>query len=128
MDASPILFISDLHLEANRPDITQAFFEFLQHKAAKAKAPYILGDFFPIWLGDGDDSDLKQLVAEKLSKLADQGAAIYMMHGNRDFLLGIDYASRCSATLIFEPYVLEESGLRILLMHGDILCTRDHDY
>lgn len=128
MSEKPILFISDLHLEAERPDITQAFFSFLEEHASKAQALYILGDFFNVWLGDDYVTELNTQVAEALQTLTKAGLKIKLMHGNRDFLMGKDFAKRCGAELIEEPYLLAAYEQEILLMHGDILCTRDLDY
>lgn len=128
MSDKPILFISDLHLEPNRPDITQVFFNFLDNHVAKAQALYILGDFFNIWLGDDHITELSTQVSEKLNTLSKAGVTIKLMHGNRDFLMGEDFAKYCGAELIEEPYLLEAFNQKILLMHGDVLCTRDHDY
>lgn len=128
MSAGPILFISDLHLEAQRTDISQAFYHFLEQQAAQASALFILGDFFNVWLGDDEQSDLSQAVAARLRTLSDQGLSIYLMHGNRDFLLGERYAEQCGATLIHEPCLLQAFGEKYLLMHGDVLCTKDHEY
>jgi UDP-2,3-diacylglucosamine hydrolase len=128
MAAKPILFISDLHLETDRSDISQAFFSFLESHARQASTLYILGDFFNVWLGDDDRSPLIEKVTAALHALSDQSLSIFLMHGNRDFLIGEDFASRCGATLIQEPYVLEAFDERYLLMHGDVLCTKDVDY
>lgn len=122
------LLISDLHLEPERPDITQAFQEFLTNIAVDAEALYILGDFFNVWIGDDNVTALNLQVASSLKKLADSGTRIFIMHGNRDFLLGEDFAKQCGAELISEPYSLESYGNRHLLMHGDSLCTLDEDY
>lgn len=122
------LLISDLHLEVERPDITQAFLSFLNDTASKAKALYILGDFFNVWIGDDNVSELNQLIAASLKQLADTGTRIYLMHGNRDFLLREKFVNQCGATLITEPYHLECYGKQYLLMHGDSLCTLDIDY
>jgi len=128
MARKPLLFISDLHLDINRPDITQAFFTFLDRYAIEARALYILGDFFNVWLGDDAAFELDRQVAEKLQAQSSQGIAIYLMHGNRDFLIGDHFAASCGASLIEEPHVLDDGERRILLMHGDVLCTRDIDY
>ena len=123
-----LLFISDLHLNESRPDITRAFYVFLQQKAAGAEALYILGDFFDAWIGDDDDSELSQGVASALKQISDQGTRLFLMHGNRDFLLGKDYASRCGATLLDEGTVIDIYGCPTLLMHGDSLCIDDVPY
>ena len=128
MPDQPILFISDLHLEQERPDISQAFENFLASKAAHAQALYILGDFFNVWLGDDLDRDPASRVAESLNTLSRQGLAIYLMHGNRDFLIGERFAGACGARLISEPYLLKAFDHKVLLMHGDVLCTDDTDY
>lgn len=128
MTDKAILFISDLHLEPDRPDITQAFFSFLEKHATKAQALYILGDFFNVWLGDDHGSDLSIQVAEKLNALAQSGVAIKLMHGNRDFLMGENFAQSCGAELIEDPYLLTAFNETLLLMHGDVLCTLDRDY
>ena len=122
------LFISDLHLEPQRPDITQAFLDFLKNTAPQAEALYILGDFFNVWIGDDNRTELSQLVSSALKNLSLQGTSIYLMHGNRDFLMGQAFAVECSAQLISEPYLLESHGQQFLLLHGDSLCTLDQDY
>lgn len=121
-------FISDLHLHASRPEATQAFYQFLSSQAANAEALYILGDFFDTWIGDDDDAPLGAEVAERLKVLSDSGTQIYLMHGNRDFLIGQKFVRSAGATLLEDPTVIELYGTRTLLMHGDSLCTRDTDY
>ncbi|HEY0963331.1 MAG TPA: UDP-2,3-diacylglucosamine diphosphatase [Pseudomonadales bacterium] len=131
-----VLLISDLHLDPERPGLTRAFFHFLEraargalaHSSSPAGALYILGDFFNVWIGDDDDAALCGDVAHALKQLADAGTAVYLMHGNRDFLIGERWAQACGAKLIHEPYVLQNGNARFLLMHGDALCTRDTDY
>ncbi|HSC66154.1 MAG TPA: UDP-2,3-diacylglucosamine diphosphatase [Cellvibrio sp.] len=122
------LFISDLHLNEERPQTTRAFFHFLHTQAVNAEALYILGDFFDAWIGDDDDSELVQDIASGLRKLRELGVAIYFMHGNRDFLLGAAYASKAGMTLISDGMVIDLYGQPTLLMHGDSLCTDDADY
>jgi len=128
MSDKPILFISDLHLEPDRPDISQAFFDFLEAKASNAQALYILGDFFNVWLGDDVHTELSDQVARHLHTLSAQGVTIKLMRGNRDFLMGGGYAQTCGAELIEEPYLLTAFNKKVLLMHGDVLCTKDTDY
>jgi UDP-2,3-diacylglucosamine hydrolase len=122
------LFISDLHLHESRPQITRAFFHFLQTQAVHAEALYILGDFFDAWIGDDDDSELSCQVADALSQLRQRGVALYFMHGNRDFLLGENYANKAGMTLIPDGTVIDLYGTATLLVHGDALCTDDKDY
>ncbi|WP_444907849.1 UDP-2,3-diacylglucosamine diphosphatase [Microbulbifer sp. SSSA008] len=121
-------FISDLHLDEKRPDITRAFFDFLHGRAAGAEALYILGDFFEAWVGDDDDAPLAREVIGELSRYSGTGVELYLMHGNRDFLLGTDFAQRAGATLLQDPTALSLGNERVLLMHGDSLCTLDKEY
>ncbi len=123
-----VLLISDLHLEPARPELTRAFLDFLRNTASHAGALYILGDFFNVWIGDDDDAPLCLEVSRALKQLSDSGTYVYLLHGNRDFLMGEAWAKACGATLIHEPYLLEQHGAQFLLVHGDALCTRDTDY
>lgn len=122
------LFISDLHLDPERPDITRLFGEFLDGEARAADALYILGDLFEAWVGDDDPSETATFVAERLAALSAAGGPVYFMHGNRDFLLGADYAQRAGMALLDDPTEVDLYGRRALLMHGDTLCTDDVAY
>jgi UDP-2,3-diacylglucosamine hydrolase len=122
------LFISDLHLEPNRPAITALFLNFLRQDARQAEALYILGDLFEAWVGDDDDAELGHLVAEALRALSDSGVPLFFIHGNRDFLLGPQFAAASGMQLLPETQVIELAGEPILLMHGDTLCTDDTEY
>ena len=122
------LFISDLHLDEARPQIVDLFLRFLANEAREADALYILGDLFESWIGDDDDAPLAARVAHALRTLRDSGVSIYFMHGNRDFLLGADYAARAGVELLVDPLVVELGGEHTLLMHGDTLCTDDVEY
>jgi UDP-2,3-diacylglucosamine hydrolase len=122
------LFISDLHLDETRPDITRAFFDFLQNHAIKAKTLYILGDFFESWIGDDDSSALIESVKNALSAVSKQGVTVYIMHGNRDFLIGSAFCAEIGAELISDPTVITLAGEQTLLLHGDSLCTDDQQY
>lgn len=122
------LFISDLHLEESRPDITDAFFTFLKNRAMGVERLYILGDFFEAWIGDDEKTPLQEQVAGALKALANSGTDIFLMHGNRDFLIGEDFCHRAGATLLDDPTVVDLYGTPTLLMHGDSLCTADVEY
>lgn len=122
------LFISDLHLEAQRPDITRAFLHCLDTRARNADALYILGDFFEVWLGDDNPDPLADQVSAALLALSRQGTAIYLMHGNRDFLIGKSFCRRSGCTLLKDPTLIEVNDERVLLMHGDSLCIDDLGY
>lgn len=120
-------FISDLHLDPARPAVTRALAAFLDARR-DAEALYILGDFFEAWVGDDDDAPLAREVAELLARYSAAGPALYLMRGNRDFLLGEDYCARAGGTLLADPTVIDLYGRRVLLMHGDSLCTADEAY
>ncbi len=120
-------FISDLHLDPSRPAVTQALGDFL-HSRRDAEALYILGDMFEAWIGDDDDGALGRDVAALLATYSASGPQIYIMRGNRDFLLGQAFCERAGATLLPDPTVIQLYGRKILLMHGDSLCTADQSY
>lgn len=122
------LLISDLHLDESRPELTQAFYEFLDQRALNADELYILGDFFEVWIGDDEDSPFAAEVRRHLKKLSDNGTQLFIMGGNRDFLLGKTFAESVGAILLEDPTVVDLYGERVLLMHGDSLCTRDTEY
>ncbi|MBS8241552.1 UDP-2,3-diacylglucosamine diphosphatase [Marinobacter lipolyticus] len=122
------LFISDLHLEESRPDITEAFLAFLEKRAQGVSRLYILGDFFEAWIGDDERTPLQETVAGALKALSDGGTDIFLMHGNRDFLIGEEFCTRAGATLLDDPTVVDLYGTPTLLMHGDSLCTADVEY
>jgi UDP-2,3-diacylglucosamine hydrolase len=122
------LFISDLHLDPARPDITTQALEFLADEAHAADALYILGDLFEAWVGDDDPEPEKRRVIAALRKLSDAGLPLYFMHGNRDFLVGAGFAADSGCKLLEDPTIIELHGTRVLLMHGDTLCTDDHEY
>ncbi|MCB1670193.1 MAG: UDP-2,3-diacylglucosamine diphosphatase [Gammaproteobacteria bacterium] len=123
-----MLLISDLHLEPGRPDISATLIDFLRTRTQGSQRLYILGDLFEVWIGDDAPNPLADRIAAELRQLADRGVEIFLMHGNRDFLIGSDYASRCGAVLIEEPQLLSVADRRIALLHGDVLCTRDTGY
>ncbi len=131
-------FIADCHLDDSRPHITQLFIKFLNEIQQDAKELYILGDLFEYWIGD-DVLDLPQEACPKtvklmqssmreLKKLADSGVAIYLAHGNRDFLIGDQFIQAIGATLLDEHQVIDLCGTPTLIMHGDTLCIDDIEY
>lgn len=122
------LFISDLHLDAERPAITGLFGKFLDGEARDAQALYILGDLFEAWVGDDDPSELGAFVADKLHALRDAGVPVYFIRGNRDFLIGDAYAKRAGMTVLPDPAVVMLDGEPTLILHGDLLCTDDMAY
>ena len=122
------LVIADLHLNEQEPAITAGFLRFIQEQAVHASQLYILGDFFDYWIGDDDPAPLHKAVADALKALSERGVKIFFIHGNRDFLLGARYAKQCGMTLLPQTQVIEAEGQRILILHGDTLCTDDTDY
>jgi UDP-2,3-diacylglucosamine hydrolase len=122
------LFISDLHLDPGRGEITELFLDFLRTGARQAEALYILGDLFEAWVGDDDDSEHHHTIVEALSDLTGHHVPVYLMHGNRDFLIGEQFEHLSGCTLIQDPTIIDLHGTKTLLMHGDTLCTDDVDY
>lgn len=122
------LFISDLHLTEERPEIIALFRTFLREQAAHAEALYILGDLFEAWLGDDAVSADMQPVLDELARLTRSGVPVFILVGNRDFLIGEQFARMTGCTLLPDPSVIKLYGTDTLLMHGDTLCTDDVDY
>ena len=122
------LFISDLHLEAARPEIAEQFFKFLQAEALSADALYILGDLFESWVGDDDPNAHYAEVKIQLRSLTDHGVPVSFMHGNRDFMIGDAFAEETGLTILDDPYVADIHGTRVVLTHGDAMCTDDEKY
>ncbi|MDF2623588.1 MAG: UDP-2,3-diacylglucosamine diphosphatase, partial [Kosakonia cowanii] len=122
------LFIADLHLHTEEPAITAGFLHFLDGVAREADALYILGDLFEAWIGDDDPNPLHQRVAAAIRALVDSGVPCYFIHGNRDFLLGKRFARESGMQLLPQEKVLELYGRKVLIMHGDTLCTDDAGY
>jgi UDP-2,3-diacylglucosamine hydrolase len=122
------LFISDLHLDPGDPALVRQFRAFLETDARGAEALYILGDLFEAWLGDDDPDPLARAVVAALRALTDAGVPCFVMHGNRDFLIGERFCRESGATLLEDGTVVELHGERVLLMHGDALCTDDLGY
>lgn len=122
------LFISDLHLDETRPQVTKAFLRFLLNQASTADALYILGDLFEAWIGDDDDSEYINHIKDALIRFGESGVPTYFIHGNRDFLIGEQFAEQTGITLLQESTVVELYDRKVLLMHGDTLCTEDTEY
>ena len=127
-----IFFISDLHLHKELPEITTHFEQFIHHCLNNSDPPdsvFILGDLFEVWIGDDDDPEpFHQHIISLLKELTRAGISIHIMHGNRDFLIGKEFAARTGAILLDDPYVLTTSHGRLLLSHGDMFCTDDKEY
>ena len=126
----PIFFISDLHLCAERPNITRLFERFIEETASAAASLYILGDLFEYWIGDDqlDIDPLARNIVVQLADLATKGTKIFFMHGNRDFLLGERFAHAANLEILADPTIVNIGAVPVLLMHGDTLCTDDVAY
>jgi UDP-2,3-diacylglucosamine hydrolase len=122
------LFASDLHLDPSRPEVTAQFLAFVAGPAREAQALYLLGDLFEAWLGDDAPDALGEALVEALAGLAGSGVALFVMQGNRDFLLGERFCKRAGACFLPDPSVITIGSRRVLLTHGDALCTGDASY
>ncbi|WP_332877488.1 UDP-2,3-diacylglucosamine diphosphatase [Massilia sp. S19_KUP03_FR1] len=123
------LFVSDLHLQASHPVTAAAFLRFLAERAAAARQLYLLGDLFEYWAGDDDILDpFHRTIIAALRAVSDAGVAVFWIAGNRDFLVGHDFADAAGLTLLQEPHVIDIAGQRIALVHGDAECTMDTNY
>lgn len=125
MDA---LFISDLHLQDSRPELTEGFLRFCELWGVQTKKLYILGDLFEVWIGDDVETATSIAVRDALSRLANRGVQIAFMAGNRDFLVGSDYAKNARMQILADGTVEKISTQQVLLSHGDIYCTQDVEY
>lgn len=125
---SETLFVSDIHLDAARPAIIELFNSFLAKRAARANALYILGDLFEYWIGDDAQYASYEQTFSALRKLTEQHIPVYFLHGNRDFLVAQGFAANTGITLLQEEHIIELFQQKILLMHGDTLCTDDIEY
>ena len=122
------LFVSDVHLDVERPQATAAFLRFLAIAAPRARSLFVLGDLFEAWVGDDDDAELAVAVAAAFASLSRSGTRVAFMHGNRDFLVGSEFARRAGVELLAESHVEDIEGTPTLLLHGDTLCTGDTAY
>ena len=122
------LFVSDVHLDAAAPEAMERFLMFLRTLARSAQALYVLGDLFESWVGDDDDDPHRTRICEALRALSTAGVACHVCHGNRDFLLGRGFERRTGCRILPDPTIVESYSERVLLTHGDALCTDDLSY
>jgi len=127
-NSAPTYLIADLHLQDERPETTRLFLDFLKEPAREAAALYILGDLFEAWIGDDAPGELGRRVARHLADLSESGTALYFICGNRDFLIGDRFCRQAGMVRLEEPEFLNHNDERILLLHGDTLCTDDISY
>ncbi|MEE9338969.1 MAG: UDP-2,3-diacylglucosamine diphosphatase [Methylococcaceae bacterium] len=123
-----IFFISDLHLALEKKEITQHFISFLNNQARNARAVYILGDLFDVWVGDDNNSSPIKQIKTKLKQLTASGTQIFLQQGNRDFLLGQQFCKETGIALLDDYAVIDLNGDKTLLTHGDLLCSDDIAY
>ncbi len=121
-------FISDIHLSENNPHLTNAFKVFLNESKEACTHLFILGDLFEIWIGDDDNNSFIQDMKETLIDFTLDGPETYLIHGNRDFLIGDTFANEVGISILSDPYTLDINGMKVILSHGDFLCTDDSDY
>jgi UDP-2,3-diacylglucosamine hydrolase len=121
-------FISDIHLSDKHPELTQAFFTFLNESKGACTHLFILGDLFETWIGDDDDLPLHREIKQALLSFTTNGPETFFMHGNRDFLVGSLFAKDTGITILPDPFTLDINGQKVVLSHGDFLCTDDQDY
>ena len=122
------LFISDLHLEADTPEIGKQFLAFLEGEARDADTLYILGDLFEFWVGDDDPNEHYAAMKSAMRALVDSGVPVFFMHGNRDFMIGVDFAHETGVQILPDPHPVKIHGTSVLLSHGDAMCTDDVEY
>lgn len=125
---SETFFIADIHLDERQPKIIEAFQNFLTRRVTNSAGLYILGDLFEFWLGDDDNNPVYLEIQHSLKQLTSKGIPIYFIQGNRDFLIGEQFAQNTGCQILNDETVIELNGTRVLLMHGDTLCTDDLAY
>ncbi|MBB1320485.1 UDP-2,3-diacylglucosamine diphosphatase [Shewanella sp. SR43-8] len=121
------IFVGDLHLSADRPDITQAFVYFLNYGLDDAEALYIIGDLFEVWMGDDIAESFSVAIADAI-KMVSNTLPVYFIHGNRDFMVGKQFCQRAGMQVLPEVYCIDLYGVDTVILHGDSLCTLDVDY
>jgi len=125
---NPIYFISDLHLSSVESPTAKSFFDFLDNKISTPTSLYILGDLFEVWIGDDDDSELAAVIQSKLSDFASKGNKLFFIAGNRDFLLDTSFAASADIEILEDPFTITFNEMKIIISHGDFLCTHDSEY
>jgi UDP-2,3-diacylglucosamine hydrolase len=121
-------FVSDLHLDSSRPDATNAFLAFLAADSIAGQTLYILGDLFEYWVDDSDNNPEYRRVTEAIRRFTSASGRCFIMHGNRDFMLGGRFMAESGAVLLPDPTLISVGGQSVLVSHGDIYCTDDAGY
>ena len=122
------LFVSDIHISDDYPEICKLFFDFINKIDTNVNALYILGDLFEYWLGDDDPNPIFKKTQNALKDLSKNNISVFFIHGNRDFLVGDKFAKKSHIKILSDPSVIELYGERILISHGDIFCVDDEEY
>lgn len=122
------VFLSDVHLDPSRPEVTAQLSAFLQALPETTEQLYIVGDLFEAWIGDDAPGEAGEHMMHALKTVTDRGVRGYFTHGNRDFLIGDEFARRTGLELLPDERVIDCYGTQVLLLHGDTLCTDDTDY
>ncbi len=122
------LFISDLHLWDQKPQIEKLFMQFMEKQASDADELYVLGDLFEAWIGDDALYPMADRVIATFRQFSDKGGRLFFIRGNRDFLLSSEFAYATGGIILHQPHLLNIAGQKSILMHGDSLCTEDHEY
>ena len=123
-----IYFISDIHLDSNNKEVTNKFINFILEKSSDMKELYILGDLFEFWIDDKYDINQNNIIISTLNNLSKNGTKVFLTHGNRDFLIGKKFTKITNIKILPENYILNLGNTRVLITHGDLLCTDDIDY
>ena len=123
-----IRLISDIHLDENTPTVANAFIHYIENIPCDTESVYLLGDIFELWIGDDNHSVFLERIIQSLASLNARGIALFIMHGNRDFLIGAEFCTQCHATLLADEHLIHQGSQSYLLMHGDSLCTDDEEY
>ena len=123
-----ITFISDLHISESQPEIANQFIDFLDNCAQNSDALYILGDLFEYWIGDDNPDPYYKDIILCLNKYITNGIPTYFIHGNRDFLIGEKFSKDTGIKILKDPSIIKINEERVLISHGDIFCTDDHEY
>ena len=123
-----IYFISDIHLDPNNSDVTNKFLDFISEKSSDMKELYILGDLFEFWIDDKYDIEQNNIIITTLNGITKKGTKVYLTHGNRDFLIGKKFTKITNIEILPENFILYLDEKKILITHGDLLCTDDVDY
>ena len=123
-----IYFISDIHLDPSNSEVTDKFINFMLEKSSDMKELYILGDLFEFWIDDKYDIVQNNIIISTLNKISKNGTKVFLTHGNRDFLIGKKFTKITNIEILPENYILNLENTRVLITHGDLLCTDDIDY